>query len=363
MLRSFKNQMSSSGNEHPLPTSSIPSFHHLQHNTAPNLIPSQLLQPLEAIQNDNMPISSQFSPSFYKFSPLDYSSNSYNPESELASIIDPTAKTTERIRLWWTSNFKKEGWKQILNKPCKPANVPRSIWQIIAFNQFMELTSLSQQAIANFSKDSLSQDCYNEPSEVIVTVRSLYLPDNSQNRKYNNNLLFMSWHEWFMAWQFYADMVLMLYPHRAIELQGYIRILSDFLRDFHFHAVMSFDRDRRLRLVEQRNTTLLHREPSIEGKHFTAAAARLQYVHKQIPYYNNKYSYPSSSYTRPIFHEGTPICKEFNRHNGCKRDNCNFQHICFICKLKSHGESSCIRNKSNRNNSTNPKPPDTRTQQ
>src|SRR6266511_739845 len=91
----------------------------------------------------------------------------------------------------------------------------------------MELTSLSQQAIANFSKDSLSQDCYDESSEVIVTVRSLYLPDNSQNRKYNNNLLFMSWHEWFMAWQFYADMVLMLYPHRAIELQGYIRILTE----------------------------------------------------------------------------------------------------------------------------------------
>ena len=52
-----------------------------------------------------------------------------------------------------------------------------------------------------------------------------------------------------MAWQLYVDMVLIIYPHRFDELHGYVRLLSDFLRDFHFQAVMHFDRDRKIKLV------------------------------------------------------------------------------------------------------------------
>jgi hypothetical protein len=179
MLQSFKDH-NPANDDHILPTTSIPSFHQFHNNATPNLVTNHLLQPLNDMHDANVTsqTSSTFSPSFYKFSPLDYSSNSNNLDSELASFTDPTARTTEQTRLWWTSNFKKEGWKRILNKPNKPANISRSIWQTIAFNQFMELTLLSQQSIATFSKDALSQDYYNDFLEIVVTVRS----QNPSNR-------------------------------------------------------------------------------------------------------------------------------------------------------------------------------------
>ena len=51
----------------------------------------------------------------------------------------------------------------------------------------------------------------------------------THNRRFKNDLLFSSWHDWYMAWQFYVDLVLIIYPHRAAELQEYVRILSNFL--------------------------------------------------------------------------------------------------------------------------------------
>src|ERR1044071_1556886 len=163
---------------------------------------------------------------------------------------------------------------------------------------------------------------------------------SGQTRKLHNNTYFYIWHNWYIAWKFYTDLVLIIYPHRVSELHGYISILSEFSKDFNLQAVMRYDRDRRIKLVERRNSTLLDREPSIEGKHFTAAAARVQYIPKQTNSYNRSSNF---RFPRIIFHEGTSICREFNRKDGCKRDICRFQHVCFACRLKSHGEVSCFR--------------------
>ena len=144
------------------------------------------------------------------------------------------------------------------------------------------------------------------------------------------------------------DLVLIIYPHRIGELHGYISLLTEFSKDFHLQAVMRYNRDRRIKLAEKRDSTLLDREPSVEGKHFTAAAARIQYIQKQQ---QNSYSRSSnfrSPLSKTIFHEGFPICKEFNRKDGCKRDICRYQHVCLICRLRSHGESSCYRLQQNK---------------
>src|SRR6266498_2416417 len=41
------------------------------------------------------------------------------------------------------------------------------------------------------------------------------------------------------------------------------------------------------------------------------------------------------------YKEDNSICKEFNQKDGCKRDICRFQHVCLVCRLKSHGKSTC----------------------
>jgi hypothetical protein len=146
-----------------------------------------------------------------------------------------------------------------------------------------------------------------------------------------------------MAWKLYTDLVLIIYPHRVGELHGYIGILTEFSKDFYLHAVMRYDRDRRIKLAEKRQSTLLDREPSVEGRHFTAAAARIQYIPRQAHSYNHSSSNYRSASSRTTYHEGIPICKEFNRKEGCKRDICRFQHVCLTCRLKSHGESSCYK--------------------
>ena len=98
-----------------------------------------------------------------------------------------------------------------------------------------------------------------------------------------------------------------------------------------------------LNLQKKRQSTLLDREPSVEGRHFTAAAARIQYIPRQAHSYNHSSSNYRSASSRTTYHEGIPICKEFNRKEGCKRDICRFQHVCLTCRLKSHGESSCYK--------------------
>ena len=138
------------------------------------------------------------------------------------------------------------------------------------------------------------------------------------------------------------NLALIIYPHRVGELHGYISILTEFSKDFNIHAVMRYDRDRRIKLAEKRGSTLLDREPSVEGKHFTAAAARIQYIPRYPQAHNRSSNFRSAS-SKTIFHEGFPICKKFNRKDGCKRDICRYQHVCLTCRLRSHGESTCYK--------------------
>jgi len=283
------------------------------------------------------------------YNPINYKDENYDPKSKADQIVDPIAREIEKTRLWWSANFKKEGWNRILNKPSKPANVSRSIWQTVAYNHFMELTLLSQSSVENFIKanNNTLKASLDDDARTVVIIHPLQeIPFNNesaingQSWKYTNNLYFPTLHEWYIAWKFYIDLVLILYPHRLGEMHGYISILSEFAKDLNLQAVMWYDRDRRIKLVERRGSTLLDREPSIEGRHFTAAAARVQYIPKYTNSHNRSSNFKSS---KTIFHEGIPICREFNRKKGCKRDICRYQHVCFSCRLKSYRESSCYR--------------------
>jgi hypothetical protein len=103
------------------------------------------------------------------------------------------------------TNFKKDGWNRILNKPSKPANIPRSIWQTIAYNQFMEFTLLSQNSIEGFTKPNnnttLDTNLDDDARTVVIIQSSQALPVNNDfsfqgtARKPLNNLYFSSWHE------------------------------------------------------------------------------------------------------------------------------------------------------------------------
>src|SRR3990170_2884553 len=147
----------------------------------------------------------------------------------------------------------------------------------------MEITLLSQNSVQNFTKihnNSLDTN-FDDDTRTLVIIQPQTISANNdsfqgQTRKPSNNIYFSTWHEWYMAWKLYTDLVLIIYPHRVGELHGYIGILTEFSKDFYLHAVMRYDRDRRIKLAEKRQSTLLDREPSVEGRHFTAAAARIQ---------------------------------------------------------------------------------------
>src|ERR1044071_3880415 len=155
----------------------------------------------------------------------------------------------------------------------------------------MKLTLLSQNSVENFTKtnnSSLDTNFDDDTKTLVIIQPSQTFSFNNdltfqgQTCKLSNNLYFSTWHEWYMAWKLYTDLALIIYSHRVGEFQGYVSILTEFSKDFHLQAIMRYDRDRRIKLAEKRDSTLLEREPSVEGRHFTAAAARIQYLPKQI---------------------------------------------------------------------------------
>jgi hypothetical protein len=79
----------------------------------------------------------------------------------------------------------------------------------------MELTLLSQQSISDFSKEQHNHDDYNEVADMFVAILSRQTSDawQTHNRRFKNDLLFSSWHDWYMAWQFYVDLVLIISSH------------------------------------------------------------------------------------------------------------------------------------------------------
>jgi len=144
---------------------------------------------------------------------------------------------------------------------------------------------LSQSSVENFSKtnnnNTLGTSFDNDARTVVIIQPSQTLSNNNeltvngQTRRPYHNIYFFTWYEWYIVWKFYTDLVLIIYPHRAGELHGYTLILSEFSKDFNLQAVMWYDHDRRIKLAERRGSILLDREPSIKGKHFMAAAARV----------------------------------------------------------------------------------------
>ena len=177
-----------------LPISDGTTSRFLSHVSVPN---NEQNYSLHSQDNTAAPISS-FPWLFQAYDPIDYRNPSYDPGSELDQIKNPIAKETERTRLWWTTNFKKDGWNRILNKPSKPANIPRSIWQTIAYNQFMELTLLSQNSVENFTKahnnnNSLETN-FDDDTRTLVIIQPLQAtsvnndPSYGQARKAANNL-------------------------------------------------------------------------------------------------------------------------------------------------------------------------------
>src|SRR5688572_25813993 len=93
--------------------------------------------------------------------------------SEIDQISNPFAKETKRSRLWWTANFRKDGWNRILNNPSIPANIPKTIWQTVALNQFMDLILLSQHFLDTFKSNSPLVGTYDDESSTIVVLHAL----------------------------------------------------------------------------------------------------------------------------------------------------------------------------------------------
>src|ERR1044071_8472170 len=121
---------------------------------------------------------------------------------------------------------------------------------MVAYNQFMELILLSQCSVENFTKvnnNTIDTNLDDDARTVVIIQPSHTTPFNNdstfqgQTCKIFNNLLFATWHEWYMAWKLYTNLVLIIYPHRVGELQGYIFILTEFSKDFHLQAVMRYD--------------------------------------------------------------------------------------------------------------------------
>ena len=117
----------------------------------------------------------------------------------------------------------------------------------------MKLTLLSQNSVESYTKannNTLDTNLDDDAKTLVIIQPSHTISVNNdftfqgQACKSSSNLYFSTWHEWYMAWKLYMDLTLIIYLYRISELHGYISILTEFSKDFNFHAVMRYDRDR-----------------------------------------------------------------------------------------------------------------------
>ncbi|CAG8464744.1 5207_t:CDS:1 [Funneliformis mosseae] len=209
-------------------------------------------------------------------------------------IPDATARLTETIRLWWIDN---EGTalKELEKLDLQP-QLDLQQWRTIALNQFVNL-------------------------ELFVNIRNIL--------------------QWLKAFTIYTEAVLTLYPHRREELDTYERHIVEKSDKYPCEVVFKYDHERRMKLCDNRQLTLLMSAPETENRYFypivehrTGFISLKKDRWDQIAYDErgkeicNKYNFERCHY---------PYCK---RSHVCIVDKCGGLHPARLCPTKKSGSNT-----------------------
>ncbi|GET00198.1 hypothetical protein RCL_jg3126.t1 [Rhizophagus clarus] len=190
-------------------------------------------------------------------------------------IPDATARLTETIRLWWIDN---EGTalKELEKLDLQP-QLDLQQWRTIALNQYVDL-------------------------ELFVNIRNIL--------------------QWLKAYTIYTEAVLTLYPHRREELDTYERHIVEKSDKYPFDIVSEYDRERRKRLCDNRQLTLLMSAPDVENRYF----------YPIVEHRTGFISLKKDRWDQIAYDErGKEICNKYNFER-CHYPYCKRSHVCIVEK-------------------------------
>ncbi|KAF8339625.1 uncharacterized protein EI90DRAFT_2260516 [Cantharellus anzutake] len=151
--------------------------------------------------------------------------------------------------------------------------------------------------------------------------------------------------QWLQAWVLYAEAVVWAFPHRNAELQIYRR-----------HIVRRFNATGAALTLkyDQAARKFLHTSPHLSF----ANTGELQEVLHDVYLRGNtdarsnfsggsgeRSSSAIAGKKRKRGMGDYPICREFNRTDGCRRAECRYLHKCSTCGTSTHGEAKCSKTK------------------
>jgi hypothetical protein len=140
--------------------------------------------------------------------------------------------------------FKSDSFRDstITNAQLAPLNepLPRSIWKKIVLEEFVDFTKL-------FASMDQGYNHYDEPEDFAAGFAIIKKNHLSAKRDV------ISEADWIRVFDAWKDGVLLIFPHRATELQGYRRFVMDIFRSTPLNpaAAIRFDRDARDRYAKQ----------------------------------------------------------------------------------------------------------------
>jgi hypothetical protein len=153
---------------------------------------------------------------------------------------DVHLKKTREIRVLFKSDSFRDS--TITNAQLAPLNepLPRSIWKKIVLEEFVDFTKL-------FASMDQGYNHYDEPEDFAAGFAIIKKNHLSAKRDV------VSEADWIRVFDAWKDGVLLIFPHRATELQGYRRFVMDIFRSTPLNpaAAIRFDRDARDRYAKQ----------------------------------------------------------------------------------------------------------------
>lgn len=194
-----------------------------------------------------------------KFPAIDYTV--FKQLLAVQGMNNPKAIETERIRVWWVMNWT-EAQKLIKMLPQKP-NLTNRVWKALAFGSFINLQEFAYKNMVDIVK-YMDEDTVLQTSENgIISVKK---------RPRNNTFQIIS--EWLLAFKSYMDAVLILYENREQELNTYRDYINELCIKYQFSAVLAYDKNQRIALVMNRDSTLVEHDIEAERKNFDATTAK-----------------------------------------------------------------------------------------
>ncbi|RIB18852.1 hypothetical protein C2G38_2036547 [Gigaspora rosea] len=177
-----------------------------------------------------------------KYPSFDY--NKCKGVHDIHGFSNPLLARTESIRIWWVMNWPHRQ-KIIETLPFKP-NISLKLWKAVAFGSHVNLQDFTYKNLLSSIKEAEDEHILQSAKGGTISIK---------RRSYHT--IFADISEWLLAFKAYMNAVLIIYENREHELNAYRDHISKLCLRQNFHAVMSYDEDRRVTLITNWDSTLL----------------------------------------------------------------------------------------------------------